>query len=483
MGKMQAGSRACVAGGAGALACALACAPALSMAGDLNAEVNQMFNDLGAIGNYNAPGAFKGQTMNTYSGGSLFLRTPNKTYQLAAVEFPGAKAGCGGIDLWGGSYSFLSGEELKNLLKNITSALPGIAFQVALESVSPLLGGLSKWGNGLQTMVNNARINSCETAKALVSTAAEATGFDAQEACAKLAVQMGLESDANAARKRCQKDRPGILASARKSGDADIRAQAPFVGNLVWRALKAVDNLDDKGRELIMSVIGTTIYYPEEARRAPLNVPPTIQSATNLLYGQGDAGDGKIYVQLLRCNNYVECDAVTVDNNYKHVPFTRYVENLMRSMSDKIEARTPIPNNSPEVGFVNSTSEPVWRMLSIGKTIPGSGLAESLIQEYKEIIAADYAYQFLDRNFRLGIAALGRTWTLNSEQTKDVNSIRSTANRVLVQLAQEKTALYAKKSSITAAATYFEQLERSLRSSLPQHIIDMLGQSAHGYLE
>ena len=84
------------------------------------------------------------------------------------------------------------------MLKNITAALPGIAFQLALEAVSPLLGGLTKWAKGLETWINNARINSCETAKAIVSTAAESVGYSSQETCADLAVEMGLESDRDA---------------------------------------------------------------------------------------------------------------------------------------------------------------------------------------------------------------------------------------------------------------------------------------------
>ena len=216
-----------------ALCCsALAVGPAPLRAGDLNAEVNNMFNSLGAIGNYTAPGAFRGQTFNTYTGGSLFMRAPNKVYQLAAIQFPSARAGCGGIDVFGGSFSHISAAEFKNMLRNITAALPGIAFQLALESVSPLLGGLTKWAKGLETWINNARINSCETAKAIVSTAAEAAGFSSQEACSDLAIEMGLETDRDAARRRCATDRPGILASARSSGDANIRNKAPFVGNL-----------------------------------------------------------------------------------------------------------------------------------------------------------------------------------------------------------------------------------------------------------
>jgi hypothetical protein len=103
------------------------------------------------------------------------MRSPNKVYQLAAIQFPSAKAGCGGIDVFGGSFSHISATEFKNMLKNITAALPGIAFQLALEAVSPLLGGLTKWAKGLETWINNARINSCETAKAIVSTAAESS--------------------------------------------------------------------------------------------------------------------------------------------------------------------------------------------------------------------------------------------------------------------------------------------------------------------
>jgi len=205
--------------------------------GDLNAEVDTLFNQLGSIGNYTAPGAFRGQAYNTYTGGNLMLRTPTKVYQLSAIEFPSAKAGCGGIDVFGGAFSHLSATEFKNMLRNITAALPGIAFQLALESVSPMLGGLSKWAKGLETWINNARINSCETAKALVSTAAEAMGYSSQETCADLAISLGLESDRDGARRRCGSDRAGVLANARHSGDAKIRNQAPFVGNLTWAAL------------------------------------------------------------------------------------------------------------------------------------------------------------------------------------------------------------------------------------------------------
>lgn len=446
---------------------------------DLNSEVNNMFNNLGAIGNYTAPGAFRGQTYNTYTGGNVMMRSPNKVYQLAAIQFPSAKAGCGGIDVFGGSFSHISAQEFKNMLRNITAALPGIAFQLALEAVSPLLGGLSKWAKGLETWINNARINSCETAKAIVSTAAEAVGYSSQETCADLAIDMGLESDRDSARKRCGTDRPSILSSARSSGDANVRNKAPFVGNLTWKALKYTGAyLDDSERELIMSMVGTVIYYPEESRRDPEPIAPTLTSISQLLYGQA-AGSGTNVVQhLLRCNDYTNCDVVSLNTGYSHVPFTAKVETMMRSIADKIATRTPIPNNSAEVGFVNQTTEPIYKMLSVGASIPGSGLADSLIGQYRDVIAADYAYVFLERNLRLGMAALAKDYTLQQTQRDQANQVRQRAQAMLLQISQEKNLLYQKVGSYRAVASHLEQLERQLRSSMPQHVMDMLGQQA-----
>ena len=465
--------------GAVLMAALLVVSPLPLHAGDLNAEVNNMFNSLGAIGNYTAPGAFRGQTFNTYTGGSLFMRSPNKVYQLAAIQFPSAKAGCGGIDVFGGSFSHISATEFKNMLKNITAALPGIAFQLALEAVSPLLGGLTKWAKGLETWINNARINSCETAKAIVSTAAEATGYSSQETCADLAVEMGLESDRDAARRRCATDRASILASARSSSDANVRNKAPFVGNLTWKALQYTGvALDDSERELVMSMVGTIIYHAEEDGRDPEPIAPTLTSISHLLYGQAAATGLEVTQHLLKCNNFTSCDIVTLNTAYTHTPFTAKVETLMRSIADKIATRTAIPNNSAEVGFVNQTTEPVYKMLSVGSSIPGSGLAESLIAQYRDVIAADYAYVFLERNLRVGMAALDKDFQLQQTQRVQAHQVRQRAQAMLQQISQEKNLLYQKVGSYRAVSGHLEQLERQLRSSMPQHVMDMLGQQA-----
>ena len=73
---------------AGLLALSLATVPAASQPADLNAEMQMLFNDLGAIGNVTAPGAFRGQAMNLYTGGSLMMRAPGKNYPLINAQLP-----------------------------------------------------------------------------------------------------------------------------------------------------------------------------------------------------------------------------------------------------------------------------------------------------------------------------------------------------------------------------------------------------------
>ena len=119
------------------LAVAVATAPTLARPADLNAEMQAMFNDLGALGNVTAPGAFRGQAMNLYTGGSFMMRSPGRNYSLADVQLPSLRAGCGGIDLFGGSFSFINKQQFVALLRNIGSNAVGYAFKLALQSISP----------------------------------------------------------------------------------------------------------------------------------------------------------------------------------------------------------------------------------------------------------------------------------------------------------------------------------------------------------
>ena len=76
------------------------------------------------------------------------------------------------------------------------------------------------------------------------------------------------------------------------------------------------------------------------------------------------------------------------------------------------------------------------------------------------------------------MAALDKNYTLKQSQREQANQVRQRARAMLMQLSQEKNLLYQKVGSFRAVSNHLEQLERQLRSSMPQHVMDMLGQQA-----
>ena len=151
------------------LAGALLLAPMASRPADLNTEMKTMFNDLGALGNVTTPGAFRGQAMNLYTGGSLMMRTPGRNYPLASVQLPSLRAGCGGIDLYGGAFSFINKQQFISMLQNIGANAVGYAFKLALQSISPDIDKLLTELQDQINKINAMNINSCEAAQALVN--------------------------------------------------------------------------------------------------------------------------------------------------------------------------------------------------------------------------------------------------------------------------------------------------------------------------
>ena len=85
------------------------------------ATMESVFDDLNGNVIYGGPAAVKTQTMNMYTGGNLTLAAPSRSYNLMSVQAPTVNAGCGGIDLHLGGFSFISKEQFVQTLRNIGS--------------------------------------------------------------------------------------------------------------------------------------------------------------------------------------------------------------------------------------------------------------------------------------------------------------------------------------------------------------------------
>ena len=84
----------------------------ISAFASVNSDLNNFFNDLGFSDNTTAPNAYAGQEAGYYSGGSLFARDSVRDVQIAQVQLPSFRSGCGGIDLFTGGFSFIDSKQL-----------------------------------------------------------------------------------------------------------------------------------------------------------------------------------------------------------------------------------------------------------------------------------------------------------------------------------------------------------------------------------
>src|SRR3546814_20236507 len=75
---------------------------------DVASEMNSVFADVGGAANVTGPSAFQGQSAGYYSLGNVWTRFPQKSVQPFNLQLPSARAGCGGIDLFSGSFSFIN---------------------------------------------------------------------------------------------------------------------------------------------------------------------------------------------------------------------------------------------------------------------------------------------------------------------------------------------------------------------------------------
>ena len=450
-------------------------------AADLNTEMQAMFNDLGALGNVTTPGAFRGQAMNLYTGGSLMMRAPGRNYPLLQAQLPSLKAGCGGIDLYGGAFSFINKQQFVSLLQNIGSNAVGYAFKLALQSISPDIDKLLTELQDQINKINAMNINSCEAAQSLVNGLVGEYDSSVQSGCANIVQYLGSVSDRAEARLTCATNAPSVVRNAAGSADPTVRNLTFIKGNVTWMALNRVGgSISRQEKELLMSLIGTVILTPpadDGSGASPRHLPPTIAGLRDLMLGKAEASTaGNVEVDVYTCDETAEClNPVRATISVK--PFTRLVAERLRKLSENIATRSP--QSPADIGFINNTTEPVYKMLAVANAVPGSGTAETLIETYKDIIALDYAATFLGRALTQASSALTQALRRSGVEQQYLEELQTRAREAQQQILAEKQTAYAKVRSVSSMTQDLQTLERQLWSSMPQAVKAMLDFSAN----
>ena len=267
---------------------------------NVNSDLNNFFNDLGFSDNTTAPNAYSGQEAGYYSGGSLFARDSVRDVQIAQVQLPSFRSGCGGIDLFTGGFSFIDSQQLVNLMNNIINNSMGYAFNLALESTTPEIANVMKYINSLANTINNANINSCETAAGLVGTVWPKTHAAQQQVCEDIGNSKGIFTDWADARQECSKG--GDMTKTLNGAQNDPNYQNMLLtnGNIAWKALQknAFLSSDPELAELLMSLSGTLILQggSNDDASHQFKVLSSLAADNQLLKTLLHGGSAKVYV-------------------------------------------------------------------------------------------------------------------------------------------------------------------------------------------
>jgi conjugative transfer pilus assembly protein TraH len=103
-------------------------------------SMDHMWKSLGGMSSSTSAGSYKSQSAGYWTLGSYYARTKVKTLSPFNVQMPSIKVGsCGNIDIFKGAFSMIDFSQMQELLQAITSNGMTFAFQLALETISPVI--------------------------------------------------------------------------------------------------------------------------------------------------------------------------------------------------------------------------------------------------------------------------------------------------------------------------------------------------------
>jgi conjugative transfer pilus assembly protein TraH len=204
---------------------AIALTAPLAVPAGIMGDMNAMF-----MSNSTASGKITTRDRVGVFGGGFSMRAPIKSVAVVAFDPPRLSAGCGGFDLYGGSFTFLNGQQLVDIFRKVAANAAGLAFKAAIKMINPGLDQLMGEFQSLLQNMNNLGKNSCQMAHLIVDPAERAVK-NALEEGGVGAVQKSMFTDASSALQ-------GYLSDAnayfKKSGEVNAKA-----GNVVMKAITA----------------------------------------------------------------------------------------------------------------------------------------------------------------------------------------------------------------------------------------------------
>lgn len=369
---------------------ALAVTAGLSAASAQAGFVDDFLDETQAYVNVTQGGVLQAANMNMVTGGGFVFKAPRKEFSPFSVTPPSLRANCGGIDIFLGAFSIPSREEFVSFLKSVGTALPGVAFQLALQYMSPDLNEMVGRYSDMIRGYTNRYSDACTAAQSLM----EDTG-------AKAALQKAVFGAKNALRASgSASDQSEADRLVRDNGEKAID-EAPIVKdssgnvvsapeiNLTWALINSGSFKQGNSQELkevMMTLVGTTIYT-KSGSGADAVLTSTHYSGADLLpILFGEVRDGA-QIERLKCDEATRCLKVTATET-ADASLVDQLQAAADNYRKAVRERNAALVSDRELMLLGgTTSVPLLRILNMAASSRYQGIADDLVRIYVEAAA------------------------------------------------------------------------------------------------
>lgn len=432
------------------------------------------------MSNSTSSGAFESQSRGGLVGGGAALRSPVRNINLVAFDPPRFSAGCGGIDLFGGSFSFINADALVALFRQIAANAVGVAFKAAIDAINPALGKLMQdFQNKLQAL-NQMMKNTCAVANSIVKSFTDPSARKemVDQASTAASAATGSFSDLFAGMTDLFSSPNSSTDKATKDGSCEE------CGNPVWKALtdtssgQYLGNPDtgeadsNRANEVVMSMIGAVIMTNPDS---PSNNPDgsekpkvgQIYSPTlTLMSFKNGSSSNSTPLKVLHCSNGYErnkCTSINPNNTLSFDGTLGYTNKMLFGYAKGVTTGTSSDsivgkltnctanscNFSPaQKQFINSIQTPVLGLIKKVQHSPGA--IQAIAEQMAPLIANELAVKY-------GEAALyAANQTFNGVKGIKPDFVDANIARLVEELAAIRAEHVTLQPKIVAAQQYVD---------------------------
>lgn len=427
---------------------------------DTQTQMQTWFNSMGGYSNVTGAQVVNGQTSTTYTGGNVFTRVPVQNYQIASMAPPSINGGCGGIDLFAGSFSFINSAQLTAMLRNIGNNAVNYGFMLAIKSASPQMADLLQYLQDQASKLNNLNVSSCHAAEGIVNAVGSAITDNKEQANAQGtgSTLSNLWSDSfqsldqwrasNAAKKQAR--------DAASAADPNLAAELN-PGNIVYKALQK-SNAPSDMYPLMMGLTGAIIIKPSGDASNTVGtktqwafVPPTGLSFKDFI------GDPSLQtttsLQGLVCDEPSLCMNPTAQAmNAESLSYD--VQKTITTGMTHISSRTAQNFSASDMTLFTNTTIPLYKLARIA-----AAANPALASDYAQVIAIDLAYNWMTSVLK-NISAVLATSSTTSQSPDVVTATQQLTTQISTQMQLATLEYQAAYKKVTAEASLQVNLKR-----------------------